>query len=98
MTASGDRAACSWPCGGALAPLGPLEVQPEQAVQHVDELDVPGQRVRLGRVSGRGGRLRPAHVRGGGRELRQWAGRRTTDLPSELPHEVVHRDDLVVLA
>jgi glutamate 5-kinase len=30
--------------------------------------------------------------------LRQWAGKRTTDLPSELPHEVVHRDDLVVLA
>jgi glutamate 5-kinase len=26
-----------------------------------------------------------------------WAGRRTTDLPPELPHEVVHRDDLVVL-
>ena len=26
-----------------------------------------------------------------------WAGRRTSDLPADLPHEVVHRDDLVVL-
>lgn len=26
-----------------------------------------------------------------------WLGRRTADLPDELPHEVVHRDDLVVL-
>jgi glutamate 5-kinase len=29
---------------------------------------------------------------------REWAGRRTDELPEELPHEVVHRDDLVVLA
>ena len=27
----------------------------------------------------------------------EWAGRRTADLPPDLPHEVVHRDDLVVL-
>jgi glutamate 5-kinase len=27
----------------------------------------------------------------------EWAGRRTSDLPGDLPHEVVHRDDLVVL-
>ena len=26
-----------------------------------------------------------------------WAGRRTSDLPPDLPHEIVHRDDLVVL-
>jgi glutamate 5-kinase len=30
-------------------------------------------------------------------ELRTWSGRRTADLPDGLPHEVVHRDDLVVL-
>jgi glutamate 5-kinase len=30
-------------------------------------------------------------------ELRDAAGRRTADLPDTLPHEVVHRDDLVVL-
>jgi glutamate 5-kinase len=29
--------------------------------------------------------------------LRQLAGRRTSDLPTGTPHEVVHRDDLVVL-
>jgi glutamate 5-kinase len=27
----------------------------------------------------------------------EWAGKRTPDLPTDLPHEVVHRDDLVVL-
>jgi glutamate 5-kinase len=30
--------------------------------------------------------------------LETYAGRRTADLPDGLPHEVVHRDDLVVLA
>ena len=29
--------------------------------------------------------------------LRDVAGRRTTELPEGMPHEVVHRDDLVVL-
>jgi glutamate 5-kinase len=29
--------------------------------------------------------------------LRSVAGRRTADLPEGSPHEVVHRDDLVVL-
>ena len=29
--------------------------------------------------------------------LRTVAGRRTGDLPPEVPHEVIHRDDLVVL-
>jgi glutamate 5-kinase len=31
------------------------------------------------------------------RRLRQVAGKRTADLPDGVPHEVVHRDDLVVL-
>jgi glutamate 5-kinase len=30
--------------------------------------------------------------------LRTHQGRRTAELPDGLPHEVVHRDDLVVLA
>ncbi len=30
-------------------------------------------------------------------QLAALAGRRTADLPAEVPHEVVHRDDLVVL-
>ena len=29
--------------------------------------------------------------------VKEWAGRRTADLPPDTPHEVVHRDDLVVL-
>ncbi len=33
----------------------------------------------------------------GSRDLRRVAGRRTTDLPEGLPHEVIHRDDLVAL-
>ena len=36
-------------------------------------------------------------VRLGAGELRAIAGRRTADLPEGTPHEVVHRDDLVVL-
>jgi glutamate 5-kinase len=32
------------------------------------------------------------------RRLAQWRGRRTDELPDDLPHEVVHRDDLVLLA
>ena len=31
------------------------------------------------------------------RELRGVAGRRTSDLPEGMPHEVIHRDDLVLL-
>jgi glutamate 5-kinase len=37
-------------------------------------------------------------VRHPARRVQEWAGKRTADLPSDLPHEVVHRDDLVVLA
>ncbi|MDQ2826303.1 MAG: glutamate 5-kinase [Actinomycetota bacterium] len=36
-------------------------------------------------------------VRVGAAELRAAAGRRTADLPEGVPHEVVHRDDLVTL-
>ncbi len=36
-------------------------------------------------------------VRYGSDALRQVAGRRTADLPEGAPHEVIHRDDLVVL-
>ncbi|HZJ28126.1 MAG TPA: glutamate 5-kinase [Acidimicrobiia bacterium] len=35
-------------------------------------------------------------VRYGAAALRAAAGRRTTDLPDDAPHEVIHRDDLVV--
>ena len=36
-------------------------------------------------------------VRAGSDVLASIAGRRTADLPEGVPHEVVHRDDLVVL-
>jgi glutamate 5-kinase len=36
-------------------------------------------------------------VRHSSRRVQEWGGRRTTELPPDLPHEVVHRDDLVVL-
>jgi glutamate 5-kinase len=29
--------------------------------------------------------------------VREWAGLRTDVLPDDVPHEIVHRDDLVVL-
>ena len=37
-------------------------------------------------------------VRAGSDVLTSIAGRRTADLPDGVPHEVVHRDDLVVIA
>ena len=36
-------------------------------------------------------------VRHSSRRVEEWSGRRTSELPPDLPHEVVHRDDLVVL-
>ena len=36
-------------------------------------------------------------VRHPSRRVTEWRGRRTSELPPDLPHEVVHRDDLVVL-
>jgi glutamate 5-kinase len=37
-------------------------------------------------------------VRHASSELASWAGRRTSELPPEVPEEVVHRDDLVVMS
>jgi len=36
-------------------------------------------------------------VRHSAKALREWAGLRTSELPPEVPQEVVHRDDLVIL-
>ncbi len=36
-------------------------------------------------------------VQHGSAQLAQWAGHRTSDLPADVPAEVVHRDDLVLL-
>jgi hypothetical protein len=36
-------------------------------------------------------------VRHSAKALKEWAGLRTSELPAEVPAEVVHRDDLVIL-
>jgi glutamate 5-kinase len=36
-------------------------------------------------------------VRSTSAQIETWAGKRSADLPAEVPHEAVHRDDLVVL-
>jgi len=46
---------------------------------------------RDGQVFAKGLVRHPAH------RVKEWAGRRTSDLPVDYPHEVIHRDDLVVL-
>ena len=37
-------------------------------------------------------------VRHAAPRVKEWAGRRSHDLPPDLPHVVVHRDDMVVLS
>jgi glutamate 5-kinase len=72
--------------GRSLLPAGVRGVEghfePEDAVEVVDE---------QGRAFAKG------LSRYSAESLRRVAGRRTADLPEGLPHEVVHRDDLVVL-
>ena len=49
-------------------------------------------------IAGRDGRVfAKGLVRHPSQRVAEWGGRRTSDLPPDLPHEVVHRDDLVVL-
>ena len=72
--------------GRSLLPAGVVGVQgsfdPDDAVE-IASAD--------GRVFAKG------LVRHGAATVSAWAGRRTVDLPAEMQHEVVHRDDLVVL-
>jgi glutamate 5-kinase len=72
--------------GRSLLAAGVREVsgtfEPDAAVEIVDE---------TGAVFAKG------VSRYGAALLRATAGRRTSDLPDDVPHEVVHRDDLVVL-
>jgi len=73
--------------GRSLLPAGVVDVKGEfEADDAVEIADAAGHVFAKGLVR------HPAAL------LRQWAGKRSTDLPSELPHEAVHRDDLVVLA
>jgi glutamate 5-kinase len=70
----------------SLLPAGVVSVQ--GAFDADDAVEIAGID---GRVFAKGLVRHPA-----GR-VKEWAGRRTSTLPPDLPHEVVHRDDLVVL-
>jgi glutamate 5-kinase len=72
--------------GRSLLPAGVLEVRGDFAADDAVEIADPS-----GKVFAKG------LVRYGARGLKEVAGSRTTDLAEGLPHEVVHRDDLVVL-
>ncbi len=70
----------------SLLPAGVLGV--EGSFQAEDAVEIAD---RAGTVFAKGLVRHPA-----GRVM-EWTGKRTADLPADLPHEVVHRDDLVVL-
>ncbi|HET7487631.1 MAG TPA: glutamate 5-kinase [Acidimicrobiales bacterium] len=70
----------------SLLPAGVVGV--EGAFDADDAVEIAD---RSGRVFAKG------LVRHPSERVAEWGGRRTADLPPDLPHEVVHRDDLVVL-
>ncbi|HZB71797.1 MAG TPA: glutamate 5-kinase [Acidimicrobiales bacterium] len=72
--------------GVSLLPAGVREVRGRFVADDAVEVAGPD-----GRVFAKG------LVRVGAGQLAALAGRRTSDLPEGVPHEVVHRDDLVVL-
>jgi glutamate 5-kinase len=70
----------------SLLPAGVVEVL--GAFDAEDAVEIAGAD---GRVFAKGLARHPAQW------VKEWAGRRTAALPAEVPPEVVHRDDLVVL-
>ena len=72
--------------GTSLLPAGVVDVRGA-----FDEESIVEVRARTGEVVARGMVLCDADT------LRSIKGRRTADLPAEVAHEVVHRDDLVLL-
>jgi glutamate 5-kinase len=70
----------------SLLPAGVVEVQGSFDAE--DAVEIAGAD---GTVFAKGLVRHPA------RRVKEWAGRHTSTLPPDLPHEVVHRDDLVVL-
>jgi glutamate 5-kinase len=72
--------------GTSLLPAGVVDVTGAFDADAAVEIAGPD-----GRVFAKGLVRHPAA------RVKEWAGRRTADLPPDVPHEVVHRDDLVVL-
>jgi glutamate 5-kinase len=72
--------------GGSLLPAGVVGVEGSFAAE--DAVEVAGAD---GKVFAKG---LAAHAAA---RIKEWQGKRTSDLPPDVPHEVVHRDDLVVL-
>lgn len=72
--------------GRSLLPAGVVGVEGSFAAGDAVEIAAVG-----------GGVFAKGLVRHGSAVVAAWAGRRTTDLPPDVDHEVVHRDDLVVL-
>jgi glutamate 5-kinase len=70
----------------SLLPAGVVEV--EGSFDADDAVEIAGTD---GRVFAKGLVRHPAA------RIKEWAGRRSAALPPDLPHEVVHRDDLVML-
>jgi glutamate 5-kinase len=72
--------------GGSLLPAGVVDVKGSFAAE--DAVEIAGAD---GRVFAKGLAAHPAA------RVKEWQGKRTSDLPPDMPHEVVHRDDLVML-
>jgi glutamate 5-kinase len=72
--------------GVSLLPAGVIGVEGAFAADAAVELAGPD-----GRVFAKGLIKHPAYV------VKELAGRRTSELPPDVTHEVVHRDDLVLL-
>jgi glutamate 5-kinase len=72
--------------GTSLLPAGVVDVTGAFDAEAAVEIAGPD-----GRVFAKGLARHPAP------RIKEWAGRRTSDLPADVAHEVVHRDDLVVL-
>ena len=64
-------------------------------VREVRGAFVPGDAVEL--IGPDGEVFAKGLARHSAKALAEWAGRRTSELPAEVPKEVVHRDDLVIL-
>ncbi|MEY2567233.1 MAG: glutamate 5-kinase [Actinomycetota bacterium] len=72
--------------GGSLLPAGVVGVEGSFAAEDAVEIAASDGRVFAKGLAGHSAA-----------RIKEWQGRHTSDLPADVPHEVVHRDDLVVL-